>query len=122
MIKEVFYGCIPIAGDDYGDTANIQVIPAGTIARMTLQYPFQYPLTLKLDREGGYRLHDVIDLVRFGFGKMYQNSTAEMIPGMINQHVESDRYGQAFHSIKDLVIESISYNDEHKEVFISIGS
>lgn len=65
-------------------------------------------------------LRRIIDAIRAGFRKMYEGAEVRDIPGMMNKDVRG-AYGNAFHVIGDLVVESIELCDGDR-LEISIGS
>ena len=128
MKTTLFAGCTSVAkkgsyGDNYGDNdGNDVLVPPGADATLTLNYPFDEDLVLKLDDPLGYTKDKLIDVVRQGYDIMYNGSISSPISGLLNVTVESKEFGKAFHCIEDLVIEQILYDDEAKEVQVSIGS
>jgi hypothetical protein len=86
-----------------------------------LDYPFETVYEGKVITDAGASLRQIIDAIRDGFRIMYRGAVSEdtALPG--NKRVQGD-YGQAFHVIDDLVIESIAIDDETGELDISIGS
>lgn len=122
MITQIFAGCTYVAGKDFGDNdGQAIVVPGDKEATLTLDYPFDEKLVIKMDRPGGYTKDALITVIRDGFDVMYNGAESTPIPGLINVKVEGE-FGEAFHCIEDLVIEEILYDDEINEVKVSIGS
>jgi hypothetical protein len=98
-----------------GRLAENVISPAKSV-RFTLDYPFERPFTGVVT--GEITLRRTIDAIRAGFRKMYEGSTQRDMPGVANKDV-TGTYGQAFHVIDDLVIETIELcADDSLSIFI----
>jgi hypothetical protein len=98
-------------------------VPFTPLAELTfvLDYPFEQPLDCVVRSNGGIALRHVIDAVRAGFHRMYENATEEDIPNLANKRV-TGAYGVALHIMGDLVIESIDLDESEGRLEIGIGS
>lgn len=127
----IFEGSIDVSKTDYvhpvergSDFVDVpipnldRVIAKAPQVEFTLDYPFEKPFTSTI--KAPLTLRRIIDAVRGGFRHMYEGTTQRDIPNMENKDV-SGPYGKSFHTIGDLVIESIQLCDG-KTLDLSIGS
>lgn len=113
----LFEGALEVNGSTYVQTVLRDGVPVDEpIARLDevvstsrpvqlhIDYPFERRFTVTL--EGELTLRRAIDGIRGGLRKMYADSQVEDLPGIENKHVTGP-WGESFHDISDLVIESI---------------
>ena len=113
----------PVAhGDTYTDEpiADLdRVVSRAKQIEFTLDYPFEKPFTSAVTAP--ITLRRIIDAVRSGFHHMYEGTTQRDIQPQLENKDVRGAYGQAFHVIGDLVIESIDLCDD-QWLDINIGS
>jgi hypothetical protein len=87
----------------------------------TLDYPFDRPYEGEIVGDAGITLRQIIDAVRHAYRIMYRGASHESMEHLDNMRVLGD-YGQAFHAMKDLVIESIAVDEATGRLDLFIGS
>lgn len=118
---ELYSGHIGVADDDYMELVSEDggppeempieglddVLTELTPVAVVLDHPFDRPHRARLSGDDGITLRQVIDAVRQGFRTMYQSRGA---------------YGEVFHPITDIVIETIILDDEKKTISLEVGT
>ena len=118
---DLYSGSIGVADDDYMELASEDggppeevpieglddVLTELTQVELILDHPFEHPHSARLSGDDGITLRQVIDAVRQGFRTMYQSRGA---------------YGEVFHPITDVVIETIILDDEKKTITLEVGT
>jgi hypothetical protein len=89
-------------------------------------YPFadQYAVTITANTPSGFTRADLFrQLVRV-YSAMYEGAAFSTVEHLDNTHVQSPRFGEAWHVIEDLVVEEVLVERRERQVFawIHIGS
>lgn len=120
--RTVFEGEIAVSGEDYAGLENLdERVTTRAHLRFTLDYPFENPHDGEVRTDGGASLRHIIDAIRSAYRTIYSGTTSEPMEHLDNKRVRG-AYGEAFHTIDDLVIESIELDDETGRLEIFIGS
>ena len=85
----------------------------------TIDYPFHKGKTIEFTFTS---INDIVKAVRNGLMEMYNCSEQQEQPPMLINHIFNGEYGEAYHSIGDLFIESIYYNVDTCKLDVAIGS
>ena len=94
---------------------------------LILTYPLSVEVRISMEKKGGFTRTDVFKEIYEAYKKIYEEEEkSEGDPGsydnMYNRKKSEGKYGIWGHYIEDLIIESVSYNQKEKELYMFIGS
>jgi hypothetical protein len=135
MVERVLYrGGLPVAASDYRHLVRVgdrhreveidamdDVVTHAPSVTFTIDYPFDDWFEGSIDGANGITLREIIGAVRAAVRSMYDTAVVEDMPRLANKKV-TGRYGRALHDIEDLMIESISLDEEGRHISLGIGS
>ncbi len=121
MIRVLYQGSIPVAGNDLDIADPDQRVTRHPILRFRLDYPFERPYDGEVISDAGASLRQIVDAIHAAYRRIYRGTSCEQHPRLDNKRVRGD-HGEALHVIEDLVIEQIAVDDETGVLEIFIGS
>ena len=94
---------------------------------MVITYPLSVEFRLTLEKKGGFTRLDLFKSIYEAYKQIYEEEEKDAgDPGtydnLYNRKKSEGKYGIWGHYIGDLVIESVTYNREKRELYMFIGS